>query len=148
MIIISACLCGIDCKYSGKNNYNEKAYELFKSGDAIPVCPEQLGGLPTPRHPAEIVGGTVEDVLKGKARVMNNHGEEVTAQFIKGGEETLKIAKAGGCTKAILKAKSPSCGQGKIYNGSFSGTLIEGTGVTAKLLQNNGIEVITEEDIL
>lgn len=148
MILISACLCGVDCKYSGKNNYNERVYELFKSEGAIPVCPEQLGGLPTPRHPAEITGGTAEDVLKRKARVMNNQGEEVTTQFIKGAEETLKIAKAAGCTKAILKAKSPSCGHGKIYNGSFNGTLIEGKGVTVQLLLNNGIEVITEEDIL
>ncbi len=148
MIIMSACLCGIDCKYSGKNNYNERAYELFRSGEAILVCPEQLGGLPTPRHPAEIVGGTAEDVLNGKARVMNDHGEDVTEQFIKGAEETLKIAKASGCVKAILKAKSPSCGQGKIYSGSFNGTLVEGTGVTARLLLDNGIIVLTEEDIL
>lgn len=148
MIIISACLCGVDCKYSGKNNFNEGAYELFKSGEAILVCPEQLGGLPTPRHPAEIIDGTAEDVLRGKAKVMNNHGEDVTAQFIKGAEETLKIARSAGCTKAVLKAKSPSCGHGRIYNGSFDGTLVKGSGVTARLLLDNGIEVLTEEDIL
>lgn len=147
MIIISACLCGVDCKYSGNNNYNERVYELYNSGNAILVCPEQLGGLPTPRHPAEIVEGTAEDVLNGNAKVMNNHGEDVTEQFIKGAKETLKIVKSSGCTKAILKSKSPSCGLGKIYSGSFDGILIEGAGVTARLLLDNGIEVLTEEDI-
>lgn len=147
MILISACLCGIDCKYSGKNNYNEKAYELFKSARAMLVCPEQLGGLTTPRHPAEIKSGTARDVLNGNAKILNNHDEDVTEQFIKGAEETLKIAKALGCRQAILKSKSPSCGCGRVYNGSFDGTLIKGNGVAAQLLLDNGIEVITEEDI-
>lgn len=147
MIIISACLCGVDCKYSGKNNFNQRAYELFSSGSAMLVCPEQLGGLTTPRPPAEIKNGTAEDVLKRNAKVLNNLGVDVTEQFIKGAEETLKIAKALGCKEAILKAKSPSCGCGRVYNGSFDGTLIKGNGVTSQLLIDNGIEVKTEEDI-
>ncbi len=147
MILISACLCGVDCKYSGKNNYSEGAFELFKSGKAMLVCPEQLGGLSTPRHPAEISQGTAEDVINGCCKILNNQGEDVTKQFIKGAEETLKIAKAIDCKKAILKSKSPSCGCGKVYNGNFDGTLIKGNGLTAQLLLNNGIEVVTEEDI-
>lgn len=147
MILISACLCGVDCKYSGKNNYNERVFELFKSGKAMLVCPEQLGGLSTPRQPAEISQGTAEDVIKGCCKILNNQGEDVTRQFIKGAEETLKIAKAIDCKKAILKSKSPSCGCGKVYDGNFDGTLIKGNGLTAQLLLNNGIEVITEEDI-
>lgn len=147
MIIISACLCGVDCKYSGKNSFNEKTYEIFKSGKAILVCPEQLGGLSTPRLPAEICKGTAEDVLAGRGRVENNQGLDVTSEFIKGAEETLKIARAIECKQAILKSKSPSCGCGRIYNGSFDKTMIKGNGVTAQLLLDNGIEVVTEEDI-
>lgn len=144
---MSACLCGVDCKYSGKNNYNEKAYELFKEGGALLVCPEQLGGLPTPRHPSEINLGTAEDVLKGSGQVINNQGEDMTKYFIKGAEETLKIANAANCKKAVLKSKSPSCGCGKIYNGRFRDILIEGNGITAQLLLDNGIEVITELEL-
>lgn len=147
MIIISACLCGVDCRYNGGNNYNEKAYELFKEGNALLVCPEQLGGLSTPRHPAEISQGTAADVLSHRGKVINNQGEDMTDYFIKGAEETLKIAGAAQCTKAVLKSKSPSCGCGKIYNGEFKGILVKGNGVAAQLLLDNGIEVITEEDL-
>lgn len=147
MILISACLCGIDTKYNGGNNFNPKACQLFKEGKAVLVCPEQLGGLTTPRLPAEIYFGTADDVLKGNGKVINNQAEDVTAQFVKGAEETLKIAKAIGCKKAILKSNSPSCGCGKIYNGKFEGVLVDGNGVTAQLLINNGIEVITEKEL-
>lgn len=147
MIIISACLCGVDCKYNGSNNYNEKAYELFKEGNALLVCPEQLGGLPTPRHPAEICKGTARDVLNGSGKILNDHGEDMTNYFVRGAEETLKIANAANCKKAILKSKSPSCGCGRIYNGKFQNILVEGNGATAQLLLDNGIDVITEEDI-
>lgn len=147
MIIISACLCGVDCKYNGKNNYNEKAYELFKEGNALLVCPEQLGGLPTPRYPSEICIGNAEDVLKGRGKVINIQGEDMTLYFLKGAEETLKIANAAECKKAVLKSKSPSCGCGRIYNGKFQDILVEGNGVAAQLLQDNGIKVITELDL-
>lgn len=147
MILISACLCGINCKYNGKSNYHEKAYKLFKEGKAMLVCPEQLGGLPTPRHPAEITNGNAKDVLESRGSITNNKGEDVTVYFVKGAEETLKIAESLGSKKAILKSRSPSCGCGKIYSGKFQGELIEGNGVTAQLLMDNGIEVITEEDL-
>lgn len=147
MILISACLCGVNCKYSGGSNFNEKAYSLFREGGVQLICPEQLGGLPTPRHPAEIYEGNAEDVINGRGKIMNNQGVDVTEYFIKGAEETHKIANALDCKKAILKSRSPSCGCGKIYSGKFDETLIDGNGVTAQLLLDNGIEVVTEEDI-
>jgi uncharacterized protein YbbK (DUF523 family) len=144
MILISACLCGINTRYDGHSNLNEEALRLLKEGKAVLVCPEQLGGLSTPREPHEIVGGTGADVLDGKARVISINGIDSTEQFIKGAEETLKIAKEAGITKAFLKAKSPSCGCGEIYDGSFSRRKVMGNGVTAELLRRNGIEVYTE----
>ncbi|QGU94979.1 DUF523 domain-containing protein [Clostridium bovifaecis] len=147
MIVISACLCGIDCKYNGGNNLNEEAMKLFKEGKAILVCPEQLGGLTTPRVPHEISKGTGSEVLDGKARVVSKEGEDSTDKFIKGAHEALKIAKSVGAKKAILKGKSPSCGCGLIYDGGFGGVTRKGNGVTAELFLRNGIEVTTEEDL-
>ncbi|MFU0823619.1 DUF523 domain-containing protein [Clostridium sp.] len=147
MIVISACLCGVDCKYNGKNNFNEKAVKLFKEGKAILICPEQLGGLTTPRVPHEIYRGTGADVLDSKAKVISRDGKDSTDKFVKGAYEALKIAKSVGAKKAILKSKSPSCGCGIIYDGSFSGILTKGNGVTAELFLRNGIEVITEETL-
>ncbi|WP_373899033.1 DUF523 domain-containing protein [Haloimpatiens sp. FM7315] len=146
MILVSACLCGINCKYSGGNNIKEDILKLLKEGKAIPVCPEQLGGLKTPRMPSEIISGSGSDVLKGKAKVMNSKGVDLSFEFIKGAEETLKIAKIVGAKKAILKSNSPSCGFGFIYDGSFSGSRVKGNGVTAELLLENGIEVICDEE--
>ena len=137
MIIVSACLAGIKCNYLGDDSSHPEVVELVRKGLAIPVCPEQLGGLPTPRIPAEIQG----------RKVMNKNGEDVTLNFQKGAEETLRIAKLVNCKKAILKANSPSCGLGKIYDGSFSGKLIPGNGITTELLMKNGIEIITETDL-
>lgn len=136
-ILVSACLLGIDCKYSGGNNYNEKVLEYIKDYEVIPVCPEIMGGLSTPRPPSERVGN----------KVINNQNIDVTKEYIKGANETLKLAKLFDAKKALLKAKSPSCGKGKIYDGTFSGVLTEGNGVTAKLLKDNGIEVISEQDL-
>lgn len=147
MYIVSACLCGINCKYSGGNNLDERVLKLFKEGKAMPVCPEQLGGLETPRPPAEITLGTTKDILNGKGKVQDKNGRDVTEKFLKGAYETLKIVKEIGAKKAILKANSPSCGCGRIYNGEFNGTLIEGNGITAELLRQNGVEVITEENL-
>lgn len=146
MIIVSACLCGINCKYNGGNNLNKHVLELFKSGKAIPVCPEQLGGQSTPRGAHEIINGNGEDVLKGAARVMGPEGDDATCEFIKGARETLKIAKDCGAVEAILKARSPSCGLSVIYDGTFSGNKTQGNGVTAELLLNNGIKIYTEEE--
>lgn len=147
MILVSACLCGVNCKYDGGNNLNEKVLKLLREGKAIPVCPEQLGGQSTPRVPHEIIKGTGEEVLNGRARVMGTDPEDdVTEQFIKGAEETLKIAKECGVEFAILKARSPSCGKGLIYDGTFSGEKRKGNGVTAELLIKHGIDVVTEEE--
>ena len=137
IILCSACLLGIKCRYDGKDKLNKKVIELSKKKILIPVCPEQLGGLSTPREPAE---------QKGK-RVITELGKDVTQNFKKGAKEVLKLAKLFGIKEAILKQKSPSCGFGKIYDGSFSGQLIKGNGVTAALLKRNKIKIITEEDL-
>ncbi len=137
MKIISACLIGVPCRWDALSKQQDKIIEIFKQGELIPLCPEQLGGLATPREPSEIVGD----------RVLSKNGKDVTDEFYGGAKIILGIAKELNCTQAILKAKSPSCGCGKIYDGTFSGKLINGDGITAKLLKENGIEVITEEDI-
>ncbi|NPV42971.1 MAG: DUF523 domain-containing protein [Firmicutes bacterium] len=146
MVLISGCLIGINCKYNGSNNKTREIVELVKKGLAVPFCPEQLGGLPTPRYASEIQQGSGEDVLEGRARVINQIGQDVTENFKRGAEEALKLAKILGTKFAILKSKSPSCGYGKIYDGSFSGVLVNGNGVTAALFLKNGIKVITEKD--
>ena len=139
MILISACLVGMNCKYNGKNNYNKKALELVKNGQAIPVCPEQLGGLSTPRKPAEIK--TIND----KRYVYDNENNDVTDKFIKGADEVLKLAKELNVEKVILQSRSPSCGVSKIYSGNFDKKLIDGNGILAQLLIDNGIEVVDIE---
>ena len=148
MIIVSACLCGINCKYDGGNNLDERVLKLLKEGKAMLVCPEQLGGQETPRVPREIINGNGLDVLEGRARIFGAElNNDVTSKFIKGAYETYKIAEAVGASIAILKARSPSCGVSKIYDGSFSGTLRQGNGVTAELLLFRGIRVFTEENL-
>lgn len=147
MMLVSACLAGVKCKYNGGNNYVREAAELLSRGEAVPVCPEQLGGCTTPRPAVEIQDGTGADVLDGRRRVKNRDGEDVTDQFIRGAEETLRIAVLTGADKAVLKARSPSCGCGRIYDGTFSGTVREGSGVAAELLTRNGIKVVTEEEL-
>ncbi len=142
--VVSACLVGLECSYKGKCKVSERVVGLVKAGKAIPICPEQLGGLPTPRTSVEIVDGFGEDVLDGKARVVARDYFEATSQFIKGAQEALKIAKLAGVKKAILKSKSPSCGYGMIYSGNFDGELKKGNGVTAALFVREGIEVETE----
>jgi uncharacterized protein YbbK (DUF523 family) len=148
MIIVSACLCGINCKYDGGNNLDERVLKLLKEGKAIPVCPEQLGGQETPRAPHEIVNGDGSDVLADKARILGPEGDDdVTSEFLKGAYETLKIAEAVGASIAILKARSPSCGAFEIYDGTFSGMKRKGNGVTAELLLSKGMKVFTEENL-
>ena len=137
MIIVSACLAGFPCRYDGKATIHEKTRELVKAGKAILVCPEQLGGLPTPRSPSEIKNGNV----------ISKEGMDVTKEFERGAAIVLEIANAYGCKEAILKARSPSCGKGKIYDGNFTGKIIAGNGKTAELLLKNGIDVKTEEEI-
>jgi len=137
MKLVSACLLGVNCKYDGGNNRNKKVISLLKDEILIPVCPEQLGGLPTPRVPSEIKGD----------RVYSIEGKDLTENFIKGAKETLRIAKLYGVKEAIFKDGSPSCGVNYIYDGTFKGKKIKGKGITVRLLEKEGIKVISEKDI-
>ncbi|PIR72619.1 MAG: DUF523 domain-containing protein [Candidatus Nealsonbacteria bacterium CG10_big_fil_rev_8_21_14_0_10_36_24] len=137
MKFCSACLLGIKCRYDGKSKEDKKVLALAKKEFLIPVCPEQLGGLPTPRENREIR----ED------RVITKSGRDETENHKRGAEEVLKLAKLLGIKEAIFKQKSPSCGCGEIYDGTFSGRIIKGDGVATALLKKNGIKVITEENL-
>ena len=137
MILVSACLAGYRCRYDGKIVPDAETVALLKAGKAIPVCPEMMGGLTCPRVPSE---RTADD-----SRVITKEGGDVTEAFRTGAEETLRMARLYGCTQTILKAKSPSCGVGQIYDGTFSGTLRTGFGVTAQLLRENGIAVLVKD---
>lgn len=148
MKLISACLLGIRCAWSCDDEYrNERAIKLSKVETLIPVCPEQLGGLSTPRAPQEIQGGTGDDVLNGKCIVVNKNGQDVTREFTRGAEETLQIARQLSIKEFIAKSGSPSCGCSQIYDGSFCGRLIDGDGVTTALLRRSRIKIIPEEDL-
>ena len=140
-LLISACLLGANCKYSGGNNYCSAVEQLKERYELIAVCPERDGGLPTPRTPSERIGN----------RVVSRSGEDVTAQFVRGAEIALDAALKNGCTHALLKERSPSCGCGEIYDGSFSGTVVSGDGITAQLLKQHNITILGEsriEDLL
>ncbi|RBW67871.1 DUF523 domain-containing protein [Bacillus taeanensis] len=147
MILVSSCLAGLKVRYNGTDCLHNKIKKLVEENKAMTVCPELLGGFSTPREPAEIVGGSGEDVLNEKAKVITVSGEDVTGQYIKGAYETLKIAQEVGALLVVLKENSPSCGSAMIYNGTFKGEKIAGSGVTAALLQQNGIKVVSEENI-
>jgi uncharacterized protein YbbK (DUF523 family) len=144
MKVVSACLAGCECRYDQRSCLQEEIDQLLREGKAIPVCPEQLGGLPTPRNPAEIVGGDGFDVLDGKARVIDNQGNDVTGHFLAGARQALRLAQTVGATSAILKENSPSCGSSRVYDGTFSGNKKPGVGVTAALFIRNGIQVKSE----
>jgi len=137
MKICSACLLGIKCRYDGQSKPSKKVIKLSKKEILIPICPEQLGGLTTPRESAE----------QRKNKVITKSGKDVTKNFINGAKEVLRIAKLLGIKKAILKQRSPSCGSGQIYDGTFFGKIIKGNGVTTALLKRNEIKVISEEDL-
>ena len=132
-ILVSACLLGINCKYDGGNNASKEIDEFLKDYEIIPICPEIMGGLPTPRKASEIKNN----------KVINIEGQDVTKEFEKGAQESLFLAKKYNVKKALLKAKSPSCGNGKIYDGTFTKTIIDGDGKTTQLLKENRIEIIT-----
>jgi uncharacterized protein YbbK (DUF523 family) len=135
--LCSACLLGIKCRYDGHSKPNKKIIDLAKKEILIPVCPEQIGGLTTPREPAE----------QRENKVITKSGKDVTKNFTSGAKDVLNIAKLFRIKKAILKQKSPSCGSGQIYDGTFSGKIIGDDGVTTALLKRNGIKVISEEDL-
>ena len=136
-LLISACLLGCPCRFDGKSKTHPAEEQLMRCHTLIPFCPEIYGGLPTPRPPAECRNG----------RVFNKNGEDVTEFYARGAAEALRLAERFGCTAAVLKARSPSCGRGAIYDGTFTGTLVPGDGVTAALLKENGIPVYTEEEL-
>ena len=145
MILVSACLLGIDCKYNGLNNKNENVLKYLEGKEYIIACPEQLGGLTTPRNPSEIVKIGENEINDYK--LLSNEGKDVSESFIKGANETLKIARIFNCTEAILKEGSPSCGSSFIYDGSFTGKKICRQGVTTDLLRKNNIKVISENQV-
>ncbi len=136
-LLISACLLGRNCKYNGGNNYTPLAEALGERYELVPVCPECLGGLPIPHEPSERVGD----------RVLSRSGEDVTAAFRRGADRTLEAARRCGARRAVLKERSPSCGCGAIYDGTFTGTVVPGDGLTAELLLAAGIEVLGETQI-
>ena len=136
-LIVSACLLGENCKYNGGNNFTQKVAELRDKFNLIPICPECFGGLPIPRVPNEIING----------RAISKNGEDFTKEYEDGAEKSLYIANESNCCYAVLKERSPSCGFGKIYDGTFSGTLIDGNGITADLLDKNGIRIFGESEI-
>ncbi len=147
MLIVSACLVGVNCKYNGGNNDNTKVKEFLKDKKYIIVCPEQLGGLTTPRKPSEIDKIDGREVLKGNSKVISCDNKDVTNNFIDGAKESLKIAKMFDCNKALLKEGSPSCGCNLIYDGTFTNNKISGMGVTASLFVENNIEVFSEKEL-
>ncbi len=136
-ILCSACLLGVKCRYDSQSKPKEKVLELAKKEILIPICPEQLGGLPTPREAAERRG----------EKVISKSGQDVTKNFQQGAKEVLRLVKLFDIREAILKQRSPSCGSGQIYDGTFSKTVIKGDGVATALLKQNGVKVISEEDL-
>jgi uncharacterized protein YbbK (DUF523 family) len=136
--VVSACLAGCKCRYDGKDNLCPKVKQLVEEGRAVTVCPEVMGGMTTPRIPSERKDG----------KIVNSIGEDNTSYFIKGVEKSIEIVKEHNIKKAILKAKSPSCGNKYIYDGTFSKTLIEGKGLLAEKLSEIGVEIYDEGDDL
>ena len=136
-LLVSACLLGVGCRYDGKSNQLPQYKRLLKEHTCIPVCPEQLGGLPTPRCPAERLGG----------KIVTEDGRDVTEQFLRGTAEALRLCDLYHCKAALLKERSPSCGSGQVYDGTFSGTLTAGWGTAAALLRDSGVRVLGESEL-
>ena len=136
-MLVSACLLGVACRYDGRGQAIPRLNELLAACEVIPVCPEQLGGLPTPRTPSERVG----------ARVLSKNGADVTDAFRRGADAACQLARLYGARLALMKARSPSCGAGTIYDGSFSGRVAPGDGVTGEALKAMGLDVYTEDDL-
>lgn len=136
-ILVSACLLGVACRYDGQSKAYPGVEELCRRHEVVPVCPEIFGGLPTPRTPAERQG----------TRVMTKTGGDVTDNYCRGAAEVLRLAQKLGCTVAVLKERSPSCGSGEVYDGTFTGTLRPGDGVAAEVLKSHGIRVLGESEL-
>ena len=145
IFLVSACLAGAKTRFDGEDRLEPELLHLVKEGRAIPVCPEQLGGLATPRPPAEIQDGDGFDVLAGRAKVVTCDGRDVTTEYLRGAEEVLRLAKAWQAAGAVLKARSPACGSGEIYDGTFEGNLRPGFGVAAARLVQAGLPVFSEK---
>lgn len=146
VILVSACLVGVPCRYDGRSCPECTLQDLAARGEVLLCCPEVLGGLASPHPPTEIVGGEGEDVLQGRARVLDATGQDVTEQFLRGAQGALHLARRWGIRRAILRSHSPSCATRMIYDGTFTGTLREGQGVTAALLRREGLELWSEGD--
>lgn len=151
LVLVSACLLGIACRFDGASCPEESLCDLAARGGAVPICPEVAGGLPSPRLPAEIEGAHAgldgHAVLDGSSRVVRCDGVDLTGAFVAGAGAALALAQRLGIGRAILKAHSPSCGVGRIHDGKFAGTLSPGDGVTAALLKRAGLDVISEEKL-
>ena len=145
--LVSSCLAGKNCAYDGKSRSNSAVLSFLEGTQYIDLCPELVAGLSSPREKHEITGGTGRDVLEGRAKVLSESGKDMTEDFIRSAKEVLRQAEEAGVTDAILKARSPSCGKGRIYDGSFTSTLRSGNGVTAELFEQSGINILTGEEI-
>lgn len=139
-IAVSACLLGYNCKYNGGNNYNQNIINLEERFEIVPICPECFGGLTTPRSPSEIVK------INNEIKVISKEGNDVTLNFIEGAKIAYNIIEKENIKYAVLKSNSPSCGLGKIYDGTFSGKIVDGDGISAKLFKEQGIILFTEND--
>ncbi len=144
LFLVSACLVGARTRYDGEARLHPELLQLLQEGRAVPICPEQLGGLTTPRPPAEIQDGDGFDVLAGRARVVTGEGQDVTAAYLRGAEEVLRLAKIWRVSGAVLKERSPACGCSQIYDGTFTGKLRAGFGVAAAILAQAGLPVFSE----
>lgn len=136
-LLVSACLLGTPCRYDGRTKKNDAVCALAERYELVPVCPEEAGGLPTPRTPSERRDG----------RVFMRDGRDVTEEYRRGAAYALEVFRREGCCAAVLKARSPACGRGTVYDGTFSGTLVPGDGVAAEVLQAHGVRVLTEEEL-
>lgn len=146
MILVSACLAGVKTRHDGTSKLVEKIQHLVSLRKAIPLCPEVMGGRPIPRTKTEIVGGSGSDVCMNTAKVMDEQGNDVTAQVMEGSKEFVKTVKRMGIKAVILKSKSPTCGYGRIYDGTFTRTLKDGDGVLAAMLELEGIKIYNEDN--
>ncbi len=141
MYLVSSCLLGVNCRYDGKNNYNDRLFEYFKAAELMPVCPELIGGLSIPRKPCEITEN------QNGFKIYNINGKDMTDRFIRGAYKTLKIAEILNIKNTIFMERSPSCGVHKIYDGNFNNKLISGQGITTRILENNGIKVYSINEL-